>query len=221
MNELPLHDYLRDKYAWTDENLYDLDWNAYKGARKQFPKVQAAYTTKLCCKWLPTSKRTALYQISIDQCVLCNSTETQQHVFQCKHSTRQKWRHTFIMNLDKFLLKQNTDPNITEDIKEGLDAWLNERQNNCTKDLQQHIGWESFFYGYIAAKWGHKQQEYISKNKTTGNDSAYTWAMKLIQFFMAAILCCMASTEQLCTRRLRRSKTKHLTQHRSRTKLTK
>jgi len=65
---------------------------------------------------------------------------------------------------------------------EGLDAWLHNRPNNCKLNIQHQIGWEAFFYGYIDAEWGHRQQRHIYKNKTQQTDSAYTWGMKLIQF---------------------------------------
>ena len=182
INELPLHEYLKDKHKWTDRELYDIDWDAYKGARRQFPKLQRSYTTKLCCKWLPTATRVALYNNSSDQCVLCNQPESQTHIFLCQHDTRQKWRHQTITNLDKFLTKQNTAPAIKDRIKNGLDAWLHGRPTNVQNDPQSSIGWESFFYGYIAAEWGHEQQRYLHKNKKSDKDSAYTWAMKLIQF---------------------------------------
>ena len=180
-NEFPMHAYLKKKYQWSTTTLHDIDWDAYKGARNQYPKLHATYVTKLCCRWLGTSQRVQMYDGSTNECVHCQEKETQQHVFQCKKDHRQQWRNQFIINLSKELVKLDTDPRIAEEIKEGLDSWLHTRPSTGHWAIQERIGWEPFFYGYMAAEWGHKQAAYLSR-QTDHNKSAYTWAMKLIQF---------------------------------------
>lgn len=70
---------------------------------------------------------------------------------------------------------------ITEQMKEGIDAWLSDRPNRRPHKTQDTIGWESFLYGYIAADWRHQQSKYTHKQQTN-KQTGYTWTMKIIQF---------------------------------------
>lgn len=36
MNELPMHDYLKQRNNWNDDVLYSIDWDAFKLARKNY-----------------------------------------------------------------------------------------------------------------------------------------------------------------------------------------
>jgi hypothetical protein len=70
-------------------------------------------------------------------------------------------------------------------IKEGIDSWLHQRTNNRKGTIQDELGWEPFFYGYIAADLGHTQARHISKQKKQqpeNKQTSYKWAMNLIQF---------------------------------------
>ena len=62
--------------------------------------------------------------------------------------------------MDKHLTKHRTDPTIKAAIIAGSNAWLDGCPNTHQYDPQHNIGWEEFHYGFIAAEWQHKQEEY-------------------------------------------------------------
>ena len=54
VNEQPLHDYYKEHHGWSSDTMHSVDWDAFGGARNQFKCGDLAFTTKMCCGWLPT-----------------------------------------------------------------------------------------------------------------------------------------------------------------------
>ena len=180
VNETPMHNYYEKKHSWTNDTLMSVDWIAYKGAQKQYRHSDTAFTTKLCCRWLPTYKHLhKMKAVDSNKCLKCDCVEDQKHIFQCDHW--KKWKQSFIMGLKTLLVKYNTETTVHDGIVSGLEAWLDNRENTYSWDPQKLIGWEQGFTGFLSDKWGERQAKHyhsIGKWKQT----AYTWGMKLIQF---------------------------------------
>jgi hypothetical protein len=180
INEQPLHAYFKKTHGWTDSTLDDIDWDAFKGARRQYKYNDLSYSTKMCCKWLPTFAHRCRWEEGlIDKCLTCNEVETQTHIFQCKD--RGEWKKQFISGLRTFLTNHNTDEQVKDGLVAGLDAWIDGRENTHPIDPQKEIGWEQGFMGFLAADWGHRQAKHFARTGET-EVSATTWGMKLIQF---------------------------------------
>jgi hypothetical protein len=180
INEKPLHAYYREVHGWNEKTLHNIDWDAFKGARRQYKYNDLAYSTKLCCKWLPTYAHRCRWEEGvIDKCISCNEVETQPHIFQCKE--RSAWKKEFINGLRTFLTNHQTDEQVKDGLVAGLDAWVDGRANTHPVDPQREIGWEQCFMGFLADNWGHRQAKHFAKIGET-EVSATTWGMKLIQF---------------------------------------
>jgi len=59
--EQPMHDYLMRRNKWNQDTLESVNWSAFRDAYRSFPKTESVFLTKLCTCWLPTARRTALY----------------------------------------------------------------------------------------------------------------------------------------------------------------
>jgi hypothetical protein len=180
VNEQPLHAYYKKRNKWNTTTLHSIDWDAFRGARKQFQYNDIAFCTKLCCRWLSTNaKQVQIKEATIDTCLSCNQAETNAHLFQC--NSRSAWKQEFIGGLRKLLSKNKTETKIQDAMVAGLDAWLDQRKNTHTLDHQKEIGWHQCFLGFLSAKWGQQQQEHYNK---LGEEklTARTWGMKIIQY---------------------------------------
>jgi hypothetical protein len=167
-NEQPLHEYHKQRYGWTEQTFRDIDWDAFRTARR-LKTTSKTFTTKLCYKGLATLKR--LHKIKERDsplCIHCNATEEQAHVFQCPY--RSEWKKTYIKNLRKHLKKYDTAPSLKVAILAGCTTWINAKPNKHTYDPQAAIGWEAFHYGFIAAEWQHKQAEHYRTHKPTTDE---------------------------------------------------
>jgi hypothetical protein len=180
VNEQPLHEYFKKTHGWSDSTLDDINWDAFKGARRQYKYNELSYSTKLCCKWLPTFAHRCRWEEGLfDKCLTCNEVETQTHIFQCKN--RMDWKREFISGLRTFLTNHNTDEQVKDGLVAGLDAWVDGCKNTHPIDPQKEIGWEQCFMGFLADDWGHRQARHFTRIGET-EVSSTTWGMKLIQF---------------------------------------
>lgn len=180
VNEQPLHEYYVQKHEWSRETLFSIDWDAFRGARRQYKYNDITFSTKMCCRWLPTyHKQLEMKMVTTETCLKCDDVEDQAHIFQCEH--RRKWKQGFIAGLTKLLEKYSTEPKVRDGIIAGLESWLDKRENTYSWDPQKHIGWEQFLSGFLSEEWGHRQEKHL---RTIGETklTARTWGMKLIQY---------------------------------------
>jgi hypothetical protein len=157
-NEQQLHNYHKTRHSWTEQTFRSINWEAFRTARR-FKTTSKKFTTKLCCRWLPTLKQLHQHKERDDPtCIRCGKIETQAHVFQCQF--RQEWKCKYVTNLRTFLQKYDTDPSLEAAILDGITTWLDNKPNTHKYDPQAAIGWEQFHYGYIAQAWQTQQEEY-------------------------------------------------------------
>jgi hypothetical protein len=162
-NEHAMYDYYKERFSWTESTFQSINWEAIKTTRR-FKTTSKNFTTKLCCKWLPTLKQLHRNKERNDPtCITCGEIETQAHIFQCH--TRSKWKCTFVTNLREFFNKYDTSPVVENAILDGSTTWLDNKPNHNTTDPQAKIGWEAFHYGFIAREWQTMQELHYQQNK--------------------------------------------------------
>ena len=123
-----------------------------------------------------------------DECPMCSERETPQHVMKCKdRRSTTAWDAT-ILKLENWLIKKDTDPEITEAIIEHLVSWRNDLPSpsltKWTGDLhdallnQCQIGWYPFLMGHISYYWIPLQQAYYTQLDL--QNTGKKWAKQLI-----------------------------------------
>jgi hypothetical protein len=157
-NEQALHDYHKQRFQWNESTFRSINWEAIKTAQR-FKTTSRNFTTKLCCKWLPTLKQLHRNHERDDPtCIHCGDIETQAHIVQC--NSRAEWKCKYITNLRTFFQKYDTSPTVESAILSGTTYWLDNRPNTHNIDPQSNIGWEAFHYGFIAQEWQNLQDDH-------------------------------------------------------------
>ena len=175
-NEGKMHEYLQLTNGWDDDTLHDIDWDAFKGARRRLTTGEQTFGCRLCCYWLPTAAK--LYQQKrqeMDQCDVCLESETQTHVFRCNKNL--KWKCRFINGLRDLLKREQTDPALADQMIEGLSCWVMDQPRKKTDgeletlqweqyQQQDKIGWEQLLYGFVGHVWGERQGQYTREQQS-------------------------------------------------------
>jgi len=130
-----------------------------------------------------------------DSCPQCGTREDASHVWLCQgQDTNLLWDKALI-GLHEWLMKIDTDPNITHLIITALTRWRNGDdvsgdsiflQNSFER--QELIGWQRFFEGWLTQEWARVQQSYydLIHSRKTGR----RWVTALIQKYGALLGIC-------------------------------
>ena len=168
-----------------------IDWDVVKGTTSSMTFHQKRFLSKWVSNQLPTGdfQRTKRLQESA-ACPRCGMDhETVDHVSRCpqKHSHR-IW-HCHLRQLDTWLRRQDTDPDIIRVVILALPRWRagvltsafcphSVSDNVRAAVNEQHrIGWDNFMSGLLSKRWARCQEEYYrtKKNRKTG----HRWAIRL------------------------------------------
>ena len=129
--------HLQDRFHWTDFLVGNIAWKSLKLALKVINNPTT--TCKTCNDLLPTATRLNQqnYQSSA-KCPICDEEENTQHLFQCKHPSRIKWRIGCIKQLREGLQKMNTHEALTDTICSCLTKWMDTNTVTIEKHPQFH-----------------------------------------------------------------------------------
>ena len=122
-----------------------------------------------------------------DECPLCQSSETAQHVLQCPDlRAATAWSAT-LLKLENWMITKQTDPVICTAIIKHLQAWRDGTSPPRTAtisnlapalDSQNDIGWYPFMMGHISHHWIGTQQAYY--DSLSVQHTGRQWAKQLI-----------------------------------------
>ena len=79
--ETRLREYLCNRFDWSTDEFYSIDWLSYGRARASQHAASTLFTTKLLIGWLPTLSRLSKYDPKVDPtCPICQKQpETSDH----------------------------------------------------------------------------------------------------------------------------------------------
>ena len=122
-----------------------------------------------------------------DSCPRCGKKEDSAHVWQCQGEGVAGIWDKALMDLESWLTKMATDPDIKYAILSHLKSWREGHPLPSTNPFlleeilhcQARIGWRRFFEGWLVREWTTSQQAYykISKSLRSGR----RWTIELIK----------------------------------------
>lgn len=145
-------------------------WEAMTIAFKKEPIYKRIWLTKWWSNTLPTGNNLHRWGIQNHQlCPRCADTESAPTHFLTCPSTQTLWtQHTD--TLKQHLLRNKTDPALTDQIIQHLSTWILPTQDHPTGTVTpthtliqtQHIlGWESWVQGFIPEEWQLHQHRHL------------------------------------------------------------
>ena len=168
-----------------------VDWRVVKSTLNGATFGRKKFITKWATGQLPVG--TVQDQKNLqhsDKCPRClEHRETITHVLRCPHRRSIKQWHKGLRNLDTWLRKVGTDPDIVRVIMLALPRWHEQALTDsfCPRNIstrvkealrEQHkIGWDNFFSGLLSAKWSECQDLHFKQRKK--RQTGHRWAIKL------------------------------------------
>jgi hypothetical protein len=175
------------KNGWEPAILEMIAWEPHRRAINRHAK-QKVTMVKFLHGITPVGKRLSKYDKKYSaQCPSCEEPmETQEHLYQCTHPTRQQWRDQFKEALKHVMEKYGTPNTMKELWLEGIHKGMT-GDNTPIEDspdireiieAQEKIGWNQMLQGRIAHQWIEKQKEAMAT--PTKRKNSMTWATEMI-----------------------------------------
>ena len=182
-----LRTYIKEKENWEDTVFDTVDWPAFESCLKRLTIHKRINVTKYIFNWQNTGRQKQLFENSqaihenreprnVGYCPMgCGQQEDSQHYLRCTklHDTRAIDRS--FGDLQKWMKKMNTHPEMEIILLLGLRHWTTHDQPkeiwtlSDSKDRdrleeaiyeQNQIGWGNVFKGRISTIWGDIQMEH-------------------------------------------------------------
>jgi hypothetical protein len=136
--------------------------------------------TKVSNDLLPTAETLKKYNYqNSDKCVLCDKTETRDHMIQCKAESRCRWRVSLSKALRKKKKSLETKYEVEETFTTALCDWMENNEVDINKfpskfkaalASQEHIGWRHVLSGKLSQHWLRLQGDVTLKDGKVRND---------------------------------------------------
>jgi hypothetical protein len=174
--------------------IHSIDWQACKHAIKLLGLNYSLWIPKWLAGFAPVGKVLLRNKLQPHaECPRCSAFETTAHVLLCPApKATQQWEAS-LANLNVWLIKANTLPDLRKAIISRLRSWRNATAPqppsytwpgvNDLVLLQDLVGWRSFLEGGVLQAWAAKQQDYYNwlQRRNTGKRWVTTLIKKLWQ----------------------------------------
>jgi hypothetical protein len=151
-------DYYSAKFSWPPHLQQAIDWDAReKGATKL---KRWKFVTKLSCDWLATNHHLHKVEGIPNECSLCSSDETLDHMFCCANRT--KFHTDYLASLTAKLSELKTSTEISTLIYRNVEIFLTSKSNSFAQHPQTEIGWNMFLRGFISTCFKTQTPKYWS-----------------------------------------------------------
>ncbi len=146
-----------------------VDWEAVQKALKEVPKLRKIFITKHTMGMCGVGKFMKLWKKrETDECPRCGKFEDSSHVWICDQADALSLWNTALLDLDRWMVSVQTDPDIREIIIHNLSNWPTglhphnplDRKTFLAFDQQCDIGWNVMIEGWITFEWAATQEEY-------------------------------------------------------------
>jgi hypothetical protein len=171
--------------------IQSIDWEAGKEAIQKLGLNRSLWIPKWIAGFAPVGKVLQRNKLQAHaECPRCTAFENTEHVILCPApNAKRQWEAT-LAQLDQWLTKALTLPDIQAAIMTRLQSWRNQDAVlppptynwPGVNDLVKHqdlIGWKNFLEGCVLQAWAAKQQEYYDwlQRQNTGK----RWITNLIK----------------------------------------
>ena len=145
------------------------------------------FVSKFTSGWIGTQSKLAKWHNRIsDTCPRCKEhKEDVRHVIVCKDPTAALQWFQHINQLQKWMLKQDVEPDIASTLCQCLNSWKLglaplwkiQPTHSCYRAVlqQSYIGWFNLLGGLIGTEWVYKQERYYM-NKHRKKSSVVLWS---------------------------------------------
>ena len=188
----PLFKYYQERFRWSTTTRENIDWDTYKQIIRPFRSKQTTLVKHLH-KIAPTGEiahRNDPYQKS--KCPCCpQDPETNDHILQCRATSRQNWRSKAIRSTQNYLqCIISSDPTLCDILRDGLQRWHNnfpliEKANypeayHPLIQTQNDIGWGNLYRARWSIHWCKQHNKFatnagLEQHKADGK----TWVRKV------------------------------------------
>jgi hypothetical protein len=181
-------DYWANKHKIDFSNAIEIDWEVCGKAIRSLTFAKKRRMIKHATGHFGVGTKMKLWKFQEhDKCPMCDLREDPPHIIKCKDKrSRTAWNDALI-NLQKWMEANKTDPHISQCIILRLTEWHDDKRisplpwNSTAKKpdkSQRSIGWYPFLLGHVSNYWKETQQKYYTmlQLQNTGKQ----WARKLI-----------------------------------------
>ena len=199
-NEKALCQYITAKNSWDDKVFNTIDWETHGQVHRRFLKHRTTMV-KFVHGILPVGTRLQKYDSKNNPaCPTCgHPEETQQHFFQCSHTTRLEWRGTFNTAFHETMTKHHTHPGLLALAQEGMNAFMESRPISLQHvpdfpgrqlliEEQSAIGWENFIRGRVSKRWLKIQIKHLKRIDKYDVKRSPKWTNTLIHTVWTHVL---------------------------------
>jgi hypothetical protein len=180
--------YWKQKDNLSDAAINTVNWDLIGIAMKKTSRPRRIFLSKHASGMCGVGKFMKRWQLrQDDSCPRCGMAEDSAHVWKCHGEGVEDVWDKSMTNLENWLTKYQTDPDIKHAILSHLKTWRHDQpQASLTPFLlentilkQSQIGWRRFFEGWLVQEWTDAQQAYykISKSLRSGK----RWTIELIK----------------------------------------
>ena len=193
----PLKEYILKKYAWSEQTMDSINWEAHRKALGKLFKRRAHFT-KLVFDILPTNSQLNKFDNGKRTCPTCTcSIEDRDHIIRCLARRRVNWHLEFMASLEDFCRTTKTDSDIQTLLRVGFEQWFSTEGTTLSLQKQQFspqlwniidqqnvIGWRQMFNGRFSKEWSRVQQAAYDRRPRTAHgqikQTGDRWQIKLI-----------------------------------------
>jgi hypothetical protein len=154
-------EYLQNKFGWSVTIIKTISWKCLSMAVRRINR--SVILTKVSNDVLPTVETLKKYKYqNSDKCVLCDMTETRDHMIQCKAESRCRWRVSLSTALGKKMKALETKYEVEEIFMTALCDWMENNEVDINKfpprfkaalSSKDHIGSRQVFSGKLSQHW--------------------------------------------------------------------
>ena len=170
----PLLKHIQERNHWRAHTPSQVNWPAHGAALRKRQKRRPHFI-KLVQGILPTNHSVHRNDPSRRGCPICShKDETWMHIPRCKHLTRERWRSTFLSDLQRTCLKWKTRTSLWMLLRDGILGWLASDDplryqledaiydDEFTRLItqQNQIGWHNIFLGRFSGEWEMLQENH-------------------------------------------------------------
>jgi hypothetical protein len=188
-----LRNRMQIRNSWNAQTFQSINWEAPSKALDTLEHSTQIFITKFAHEHLPTRKHMKrIGEAESDKCPACLHTiETAWHILSCEN--RSKWRNTLINNLKDILHINNTQPDLTLLLLQGVRGALHDPMFQMTATnreprfqylvtAQNQIGWNHILKGRFSHHWLQLQQVhiYIGPDTNSTKQSGEQWLKRVL-----------------------------------------
>jgi hypothetical protein len=199
--KIPIRQYYRDRFGWTERTFEQISWDTQMSVLRQYKPDDQTRIIKFVHGWLPTQHQKFKEGAALSpRCKLCSALlEDNMHMLQCSHAKMKDIQDKVVTHLMK-QHQENGDSELINIMEIGLlkstgsSEWkpdgtaISQKWKRGIAE-QNEIGWKQIYYGRIAKEMITAMDNHY--REVTTDELTYNgerWARKMIRAIWDTVL---------------------------------